>query len=108
MAYTLVEIKNHKNKIYDLSTRLINTMDINEEFSINNEIKKETEFLLSLLNIKMNEINYLVDTHTTTPKLNNMPSEMVIGNTITVNDDAGVLSRYENDKFRNSNPLLSA
>ena len=31
-------------------------MDINEEFSINNEIKKETEFLLSLLNIKMNEI----------------------------------------------------
>ena len=56
MDYTLVEIKNHKNKIYDLSTRLINTMDINEEFSINNEIKKETEFLLSLLNIKMNEI----------------------------------------------------
>ena len=56
MDYTLLEIKNHKNKVYELSTRLINTMDINEEFSINNEIKKETEFLLSLLNIKMNEI----------------------------------------------------
>jgi len=56
MDYTLVEINKHKNKIYDLSIRLINTMDINEEFSINNEIQKETEFLLSLLNIKMNEI----------------------------------------------------
>ena len=49
----------------------------------------------SILAAEMNEINYLVDTHTTTPKLNNMPNEMVIGNTITVNDDAGVLSRYD-------------
>ena len=56
MNYTLEEIKKHKIKINDLSNKLINTFDINEEIMINNEIKKETEFLLSLLNIKQNEI----------------------------------------------------
>ena len=56
MNYTLEEIKRHKIKINDLSNKLINTFDINEEIMINNEIKKETEFLLSLLNIKQNEI----------------------------------------------------
>ena len=56
MNYTLEEIKKHKIKINDLSNKLINTFDINEEIMINNGIKKETEFLLSLLNIKQNEI----------------------------------------------------
>ena len=56
MNYTLEEIKKYKIKINDLSNKLINTLDINEEIMINNEIKKETEFLLSLLNIKKNEI----------------------------------------------------
>ena len=56
MNYTLEEIKRHKIKINDLSNKLINTFDINEEIMINNEIKKETEFLLSLLNIKQSEI----------------------------------------------------
>ena len=56
MNYTLEEIKRHKIKINDLSNKLINTFNINEEIMINNEIKKETEFLLSLLNIKQNEI----------------------------------------------------
>ena len=56
MNYTLEEIKRHKIKINDLSNKLINTFDINEEIMINNEIKKETEFLLSLLNIKPSEI----------------------------------------------------
>ena len=56
MNYTLEKIKRHKIKINDLSNKLINTFDINEEIMINNEIKKETEFLLSLLNIKQSEI----------------------------------------------------
>ena len=56
MDFTLIEIKKHKNNISNLSTRLLNTFDINEEISINNEIKKETEILDSLLNIKMNSI----------------------------------------------------
>ena len=56
MDFTLIEINKHKNNISNLSARLLNTFDINEEISINNEIKKETEILDSLLNIKMNSI----------------------------------------------------
>ena len=56
MDYTLIEINKHKNNISNLSTKLLNTFDINEEISINNEIKKESEILVSLLNIKMNSI----------------------------------------------------
>ena len=52
MDYTLIEIKKHKTIIQNLSNKLINTFDFNQEISINNEISKETEFLLSLLNIK--------------------------------------------------------
>ena len=53
MDFTLIEINNHKNNISNLSTKLLNAYDINEEISINNEIKKETEILVTLLNIKM-------------------------------------------------------
>ena len=56
MDFTLIEINNHKNNISNLSTKLLNAYDINEEISINNEIKKETEILVSLLNIKMKVI----------------------------------------------------
>ena len=55
------EINFHKTKIYNLINNLINTQLINEEININNEIKKVSEFLNSLLNIKqnflMNQIN---------------------------------------------------
>ena len=56
MDFTLIEINKHKNNINNLSTKLLNTFNINEEISINNEIKKEAEILVSLLNIKMNSI----------------------------------------------------
>ena len=57
MDYTLLQIVNQKNKIYELSNKLNNSFDINEEILIGNEIKNETEFLLSLLNIKKSELN---------------------------------------------------
>ena len=57
MNYTLDEIRKHKNKLYDLSNKLINTFDINQEIMISNEIKYEAECLLSLLNIKKSELN---------------------------------------------------
>ena len=57
MENVLEEIKKHKNKMNELSTRLINITDINEEILLNTEIKNETEFLLSLFNIKKNLIN---------------------------------------------------
>ena len=51
------EIQNHKNRLNKLIAKLINTHNIDEETSINNEIKNETKFLSSLLNIKRNELN---------------------------------------------------
>ena len=50
----LQEIFMHKTKLMNLINNLINTQLINEEININNEIKKESEFLNSLLNIKQN------------------------------------------------------
>ena len=56
MDYTLSEIVNHKNTIMNLSNLLINAYDVNQEISINEELIKEAQFLLSLLNIKKNLI----------------------------------------------------
>ena len=55
---TQIEINKHKTNICNLAMKLSNTFNIYEEISINNEIKKETEFLESLLNIK-NQQNML-------------------------------------------------
>ena len=51
------EIQKHKDKLNNLIFRLYNTHNIDEENSINNEIKNESEFLSSLFNIKRNELN---------------------------------------------------
>ena len=45
-----------KNKLNYLTNRLINIHDIEEETSINNEIKVESECFFPLLNIKKKEI----------------------------------------------------
>ena len=51
------EILKLKNKLNNLIMKLFNTHNIEEETSINTEIKNQTEFLSSLLNIKRNELN---------------------------------------------------
>ena len=56
-SITEEEIQNHKNKLKNLISKLIYTHNIDEEVSINNEIKNETEFLSSLFKIKRNDIN---------------------------------------------------
>ena len=50
------EINLHKTKLYNLINNLINTQLLNEEITINNEIKRESEFLNSLLNVKQNNL----------------------------------------------------
>ena len=50
------EINQHKYKLKLLIDNLINTQNINEENMINNEIKKESEFITSLLNMKENSL----------------------------------------------------
>ena len=56
MNFVQQEINSHKTKLMSLINNLINTQLINEEIFINNEIKKESECLISLLNIKQNEL----------------------------------------------------
>ena len=51
------EIQNRKKKLHMLTTQLINANNIEEETSINNEIKIQFEFLSSLLKIKRKELN---------------------------------------------------
>ena len=61
MDYNQQDIFNHKTKLLNLINNLINTQLVQEEIFINNEIKKESEYLSSLLNSKqitlMNQIN---------------------------------------------------
>ena len=57
MDYILQQINEHKNKLKILINNLINTQNIYEEINFNNEIKKESEFIFSLLNIKQNQLN---------------------------------------------------
>ena len=54
MDYTLAEIVNHKTNILNLSNNLFNTADINQEIALNEELIKQAQFLLKLLNIKKN------------------------------------------------------
>ena len=56
MEYIQQEINKHKNKLMSLINNLINTQLINEEIFINNEIKKESDCLISLLNVKQNTL----------------------------------------------------
>ena len=56
MNFVQQEINSHKTKLMSLINNLINTQLINEEIFINNEIKKESECLISLLNVKQKEL----------------------------------------------------
>ena len=56
MEFVQQEINKYKNKLLSLVNNLINTQSINEEIYFNNEINKECEHLISLLNIKQNNI----------------------------------------------------
>ena len=57
------EINIHKSKLLNLINNLNNTQSIDDEISINNDIKTESECLKSLLNIKqtnlMNQMNQI-------------------------------------------------
>ena len=54
MDPTQIEINKTKLNIVNLSNKLINTFNPSEEISINYELKKEVDFLLTLLTKKMN------------------------------------------------------
>ena len=70
--------------------KLNNTHNIDEEISINNEIRKETEFLSSLFNIKKDELNLqnLIDN-------NNINQFMMMNNDLMAN----MIKNMNDDKY---------
>ena len=56
MDYILQEINLHKTRLMNLINNLFNTQLINKEIFFNNEIKKESECLISLLNQKQQNL----------------------------------------------------
>ena len=52
MDFIQPEINKHKTQLKTLINNLINTENINEEIMYNNQIKMESEFIISLLNAK--------------------------------------------------------
>ena len=71
--------------------KLNNTHNIDEEISINNEIRKETEFLSSLFNIKKDELN-----------LQNLKDNNIINQFMMMNNDlmANMIKNMNDDKMK--------
>ena len=84
------EIQKHKKTLNKLIMKLNNTHNIDEEISINNEIRKETEFLSSLFNIKKDELN-----------LQNLNDNNNINQFMMMNNDlmANMIKNMNDDKY---------
>ena len=78
--------------------KLNNTHNIDEEISINNEIRKETEFLSSLFNIKKDELNLQnLNDNNILPNLvnNNINQFMMMNNDLMAN----MIKNMNDDKY---------
>ena len=97
MDYTLSEIVKHKSTIMNLSNKLINTYDVNQEISINEELIKEAQFLLSLLNIKK---NFLFSQNFQNNNMNNIFNPMQ-------NNQMNMFNNINNNQFQQMMPIQS-
>ena len=97
MDYTLSEIVKHKSTIMNLSNQLINTYDVNQEISINEELIKEAQFLLSLLNIKK---NFLFGQNFQNNNMNNIFNPMQ-------NKQMNMFNNINNNQFQQMMPIKS-
>ena len=97
MDYTLSEIVKHKSTIMNLSNQLINTYDVNQEISINEELIKEAQFLLSLLNIKK---NFLFGQNFQNNNMNNIFNPMQ-------NNQMNMFNNINNNQFPQMMPIQS-
>jgi hypothetical protein len=97
MDYTLSEIVKHKSTIMNLSNQLINTYDVNQEISINEELIKEAQFLLSLLNIKK---NFLFGQNFQNNNMNNIFNPMQ-------NNQMNMFNNINNNQFQQMMPIQS-
>ena len=93
MDYIQQEINLHKSKLLNLINNLINTQLIDDEISINNEIKTESECLKSILNIKQ--------------KNNLMNQQINLNNNFNVNPFITQPNLQMNQPIINMNPIIS-
>ena len=87
------EINMHKNNLVTLINNLINTQLVNEEIFINNEIRKESEFLNSLLNQKQNCLM----------NQNNNFNNMMFQNNILINNSPNNVQMNNQQQIINQN-----
>ena len=99
MEFIQQEINKHKTKLMNLINNLINTQLINEEIFINNEIKKESECLISLLNVKQNTLMNQNNNININPLI--PPPNPFIMNAHAINID------QIQPKFLSNNPLMN-
>ena len=101
------EINTHKTNLMNLINNLINTQLINQEIYINNEIKKECEFLNSLLSLKqkslINQVNNNINNNPFSfqPNININPAQINI-NPIQFGYQPIIQNNLNND-FENNN-----
>ena len=98
------ELFKHKNNLQILINNLINTQIINREIFINNEIKKECEFIDSLLNQKQ---NFLIQQNV--PNMNLNPNifqnNMIMGMNNPLINMMPILDLNANNNFNNNDKL---
>ena len=92
MDYIQQEINLHKSKLLNLINNLINTQLIDDEISINNEIKTESECLKSILNIKQNNL---------------LNQQINLNNNFNVNPFIVQPNLQMNQPIINMNPIIS-
>ena len=101
------EINTHKTNLMNLINNLINTQLINQEIYINNEIKKECEFLNSLLSLKqkslINQVNNNINNNPFSfqPNININPAQINI-NPIQFGYQP-IIQNNLNNNFENNN-----
>ena len=92
MDFIQQEIYIHKTKLLNLINNLINTQLIDDEISINNEIKTESKCLKSILNIKQNNL---------------MNQQINLNNNFNVNPFIAQPNLQMNQPIINMNPIIS-
>ena len=105
MDFIQPEINKHKTQLKTLINNLINTENINEEIMYNNQIKMESEFIISLLNAKQNNImNQMIQNNNMNfNPINFNPNMMQMNQPQILRNDENNLNDFQVNNFHKIN-----
>ena len=105
MDFIQPEINKHKTQLKTLINNLINTENINEEIMYNNQIKMESEFIISLLNAKQNNImNQMIQNNNMNfNPINFNPNMMQMNQPQILRNDENNLNNFQVNNFHKIN-----